>query len=150
MASVNKVTILGNLGRDPEIRALPNGDAVANITVATTDKWKDKNTGEMKEATEWHRVNFFGRQAEIVGEYVKKGDPIYIEGSIHTRKWTDGNGIERYSTEIKASSMQLLGSRKSDDQPRQGGTPTQPQKPPQRPAPQASSGFEDMDDDIPF
>ena len=151
MASVNKVIIIGNLGRDPEIRTLPNGDAVANITVATTEKWKDKNTGEMKEQSEWHRVNFFGRLAEIVGEYVKKGDPIYIEGSIHTRKWTDKDGIERYSTEIKGSAMQLLGSRReSTPAPSQGGSTTRPQTTPQRPDQQVSSGFDDMDDSVPF
>ena len=111
MASVNKVTIVGNLGRDPEMRAFPNGDQLANVTIATTDKWKDKQTGEMKEATEWHRVVFNGRLAEIVGQYLRKGSQVYVEGSLRTRKWTDKDGIEKYTTEIRADQMQMLGSR---------------------------------------
>lgn len=149
MASVNKVILVGNLGRDPEVRYLPSGDAVVNISIATTDKWKDKQSGEMKETTEWHKVNFFGKLAEIVGQYLKKGSTIYIEGSIHTRKYTDKDGAEKYSTEIKGSSMQMLGG-KSEGQ----GQPAQRQerpaaKPAPAPAP-ASSGFDDMDSDIPF
>ena len=108
MASVNKVIIVGNLGRDPEVRSFPSGDRVANVTVATTDKWKDKQSGEMREATEWHRVVFNGRLAEIVGQYLRKGSQVYVEGSLRTRKWTDQNGVEKYSTEIRADQMQML------------------------------------------
>ena len=111
MASVNKVIIVGNLGRDPEMRTFPSGDQVANVTIATTDKWKDKQTGEMKEATEWHRVVFNGRLAEVVGQYLRKGSQVYVEGSLRTRKWTDQNGVEKYSTEIRADHMQMLGNR---------------------------------------
>jgi single-strand DNA-binding protein len=111
MASVNKVIIVGNLGRDPEMRSFPNGDQVANVTVATTDRWKDKQTGEMREATEWHRVVFNGRLAEIAGQYLRKGSQVYVEGSLRTRKWTDQSGVEKYSTEIRADQMQMLGSR---------------------------------------
>jgi single-strand DNA-binding protein len=111
MASVNKVIIVGNLGRDPEMRTFPGGDQVANVTIATTDKWKDKQTGEMKEATEWHRVVFNGRLAEVVGQYLRKGSQVYVEGSLRTRKWTDQNGVEKYSTEIRADQMQMLGNR---------------------------------------
>ena len=111
MASVNKVIIVGNLGRDPETRYLPSGEAVTNISIATTDTWKDKASGEKKEATEWHRVAFFGRLAEIAGEYLKKGSQVYIEGRLETRKWTDKEGKERYTTEIRADRMQMLGSR---------------------------------------
>ncbi|MCW8166480.1 single-stranded DNA-binding protein, partial [Verminephrobacter aporrectodeae subsp. tuberculatae] len=111
MASVNKVIIVGNLGRDPETRTFPSGDQVANVSIATTDRWKDKQTGEMKEATEWHRVNFYGRLAEIAGQYLRKGSQVYVEGSLRTRKWTDQSGVEKYSTEVHALAMQLLGSR---------------------------------------
>ena len=111
MASVNKVIIVGNLGRDPEMRTFPSGDQVANVTIATTDKWKDKQTGEMREATEWHRVVFNGRLAEIAGQYLRKGSQVYVEGSLRTRKWTDQSGVEKYSTEIRADQMQMLGSR---------------------------------------
>ena len=110
MASVNKVILIGNLGRDPEVRYLPSGDAVANLNIATTEKWKDKS-GEQQEQTEWHRVAFFGRQAEICGEYLKKGSSVYIEGRLQTRKWTDKDGVERYSTEIRGDRMQMLGGR---------------------------------------
>src|ERR1700709_952504 len=111
MASVNKVILVGNLGADPETRYLPSGDAVANIRLATTDRFKDKTSGEMKELTEWHRVSFFGRLAEIVNEYLKKGSSVYIEGRIRTRKYTDQAGIEKYATEIVADQMQMLGGR---------------------------------------
>jgi len=111
MASVNKVILVGNLGRNPELRYTPSGEAIANIAVATTESWKDKNTGEKKEATEWHRVVFYRKLAEIVGHYLKKGASIYVEGRLHTRKWTDKEGAERYTTEIVADSMQMLGSR---------------------------------------
>ena len=169
MASVNKVIIVGNLGRDPEIRYLPSGDAVANITVATTDRYKDKQTGENKEITEWHRINFFGRQAEVVGQYLRKGSQIYVEGSLRTRKWTDKDGQEKYSTEIRADNMQMLGSRQGAGGPPSGGggdddgydsaTARRSAAPAARPAPapagrpapqKPTTGFEDMDDDIPF
>ena len=188
MASVNKVIIVGNLGRDPEMRTFPSGDQVANVTIATTDKWKDKQSGEMKEATEWHRVVFTGRLAEIAGQYRRKGSQVYVEGSLRTRKWTDQAGVEKYSTEIRADQMQMLGSRQGmgggqgggqqgggyDDGGGYGGdqgggydqAPPQQQRRPappaqQRPAapaarpapapaPRAASGFDDMDDDIPF
>ena len=163
MASVNKVIIVGNLGRDPETRTFPNGDQVANVTIATTDRYKDKTSGEMKEITEWHRVSFFGRLAEIVGQYLRKGSQVYVEGSLRTRKWTDKDGIEKYSTEIRADSMQMLGSRQGmgggnaggDDggyEGTRGGSaraPAAPRAPAAAPA-KSASGFDDMDDDIPF
>lgn len=144
MASVNKVIIVGNLGRDPEVRTFPSGDRVANVTIATTDKWKDKQSGEMREATEWHRVVFNGRLAEIAGEYLRKGSQVYVEGSLKTRKWTDQAGVEKYATEIRADQMQMLGSRESAA-PRPAAPASTA-----APAPRASSGFDDMDDDIPF
>jgi single-strand DNA-binding protein len=166
MASVNKVIIVGNLGKDPEMRSFPSGDQVANVTIATTDKWKDKQSGEMKEATEWHRVVFNGRLAEIVGQYLRKGSQVYVEGSLRTRKWTDQSGVEKYTTEIRADQMQMLGSRQGmggpggqDDgggyeAPRQAAAPparAPAAAPRQAPAPsKAASGFDDMDDDIPF
>jgi len=164
MASVNKVIVVGNLGRDPEMRSFPSGDQIANVTIATTDKWKDKQTGEMKEATEWHRVVFNGRLAEIVGQYLRKGSQVYVEGSLRTRKWTDKDGIEKYTTEIRADQMQMLGSRQGmggpggDDgggyeAPRQSAPARAPAAAAPRQAPAASkaaSGFDDMDDDIPF
>ncbi|WP_244808817.1 single-stranded DNA-binding protein [Caballeronia zhejiangensis] len=167
MASVNKVILVGNLGADPETRHLPSGDAVANIRLATTDRYKDKASGEMKEQTEWHRVSFFGRLAEIVNEYLKKGSSVYIEGRIRTRKWTDQAGQERYSTEIVAEQMQMLGGRASGDRSSNDGFESQrparqersPQPRSSNPAPanrepQSTSyggggGFDDMDD-IPF
>jgi len=169
MASVNKVIIVGNLGRDPEMRTFPSGDRVANVTIATTDKWKDKQSGEMKEATEWHRVVFNGRLAEIAGEYLRKGSQVYIEGSIRTRKYTDKDGVEKYATEIRADTMQMLGKREGMGGPAgddDGGYDNAPRRsaPPARapaaggggggaarPAPsKPASGFDDMDDDIPF
>ena len=184
MASINKVIIVGNLGRDPEMRTFPSGDQVANVTIATTDKWKDKQTGEMKEATEWHRVVFNGRLAEIVGQYLRKGSQVYVEGSLRTRKWTDQAGVEKYSTEIRADQMQMLGGRQGmggqggghddgggyggdagggyDQAPRRAAPAPAPMQqrraaPAPRPAPapvaqapRAASGFDDMDDDIPF
>lgn len=111
MASVNKVILVGNLGADPETRYLPSGDAVTNLRLATTDRYKDKASGEMKESTEWHRVSFFGRLAEVAGEYLKKGSSVYVEGRIRTRKWTDQSGQEKYSTEIVGEQMQMLGGR---------------------------------------
>ncbi len=126
MASVNKVIIVGNLGNDPEVRSFDNGGKIATISVATTDRWNDRNTGEPREATEWHRITFNNRLAEIVEQYLRKGSSVYVEGSLHTRKWTDQQGIERYSTEIRAQSMQMLGSRQGgqgggDWQGNQGG-----------------------------
>lgn len=115
MASVNKVIIVGNLGNDPEIRTFDNGGMIATISVATSDRWTDRNTGEQREQTEWHRITFNNRLAEIARDYLKKGSSVYVEGSLHTRKWTDQQGIDRYSTEIRASSMQMLGSRPSSD-----------------------------------
>jgi single-strand DNA-binding protein len=154
MASVNKVILVGNLGADPETKYLPSGDAVTNIRLATTDRWKDKASGEMKEATEWHRIAFFGRVAEIAGEYLKKGSQVYIEGRIRTRKWQDKDGQDRYSTEIVADSMQMLGSRSGSGEPRE------PRAEPvgtRAAEPKAASGakkpagkFDDMEDDIPF
>lgn len=114
MASVNKVIIVGNLGRDPETRYLPNGDAITNIAVATTESWKDKNSGEKKEATEWHRIVFYRKLAEIAALYLKKGASVYIEGKLQTRKWTDKDGVERYSTEIIGDTMQMLSGQKSE------------------------------------
>src|SRR3990170_1734586 len=118
MASVNKVIVVGNLGADPETKYLPSGDAVTNIRVASTDKWKDKTSGEAKEATEWHRIAFFGRLATIAGEYLKKGSQVYVEGSLRTRKWQDKDGQDRYSTEIRADVMQMLGRREGGGEPR--------------------------------
>ncbi|MGJ7614351.1 MULTISPECIES: single-stranded DNA-binding protein [unclassified Variovorax] len=197
MASVNKVIVVGNLGRDPEMRTFPSGDQVANVTVATTDRWKDKQSGEMREATEWHRIVFNGRLAEIAGQYLRKGSQVYVEGSLRTRKWTDKDGAEKYTTEIRADQMQMLGSRQGMGGPAggpeddggysqggggggggysQGGNgggasgggnsgggggggyaPRAPAAAPRAPAPaprqapaKSSSGFDDMDDDIPF
>jgi len=155
MASVNKVIVVGNLGADPETRYLPSGEAVTNIRVATTDRWKDKQSGEMKEATEWHRIAFFGRLAEISGEYLKKGSQVYVEGSLRTRKWQDKDGNDRYSTEIRGDVMQMLGSRAGSGEPRAaagGGEPAEPRsEPASRPAAKKPAGkFDDMADDIPF
>lgn len=161
MASVNKVILVGNLGKDPEVRYTADGAAIANITLATTDTWKDKTSGEKKEATEWHRVAFFGKLAEIAGQYLKKGRSVYIEGRIRTRKWQDKEGQDRYTTEIIADQMQMLGSREGMGGPAAdddggggagrsyagggggGGAKTAPAKKP-------AGNFDDMDDDIPF
>jgi single-strand DNA-binding protein len=168
MASVNKVIIVGNLGRDPETRYMPNGEAVTNVAVATTESWKDKSSGEKKELTEWHRITFYRKLAEIAGQYLKKGSQVYVEGRLQTRKWTDKDGVERYTTEIIADSMQMLGSRQGmgggsgsasmDDDyssapsaPRQssgGGSGGGASRP--APSKQPSPNFSDMDDDIPF
>jgi single-strand DNA-binding protein len=155
MASVNKVILIGNLGRDPETRYTADGAAITNITIATSDRWKDKATGEMKEATEWHRVAFFGRLAEIAGEYLKKGRPVYVEGRLRTRKWQDKDGQDRYTTEIVADAMQMLGSREG-----MGGAEADPGDEPRQAAPRAAArapaagkpaaNIADMDDDIPF
>lgn len=133
MPSVNKVIIVGNLGRDPEIRYMPSGDSIANIAVATSFKSKDRQTGEQKELTEWHRISFFGRLAEIVGQYLKKGSSVYVEGRLQTRKYTDKDGIERYATDIIAENMQMLGSRAGDDDG--AGDHDAGYEPQQRPAP---------------
>jgi single-strand DNA-binding protein len=149
---VNKVILVGNLGADPETRYTAGGTAITNIRIATSESWKDKQTGENQERTEWHRVAFFNRLAEIAGEYLRKGSQVYIEGSLRTRKWQDQSGQDRYSTEVVASEMQMLGSRGGEGVPRsapQGGgfrdnKPAQPQQP----APTADDGF--AEDDIPF
>ncbi len=156
MASVNKVIIVGNLGRDPETRYMPSGDAMTNIAVATTDKWKDKASGEQKEATEWHRVAFFGKLAEIAGQYLKKGSQVYVEGKLRTRKWTDKEGVEKYTTEIIADTMQMLGSRQgmgggAPMDEGQGASAPRQSAPASRPAAsKPAANFSDMDDDIPF
>ncbi|MGJ3351709.1 single-stranded DNA-binding protein [Morganella morganii] len=168
---VNKVILIGNLGQDPEVRYMPNGGAVTNITLATSESWRDKQTGEMKEKTEWHRVVIFGKLAEIAGEYLKKGSQVYIEGALQTRKWQDQSGQERYTTEVVVNiggSMQMLGGRSGGgDNASQGGGWGQPQQPQQsqqfsgggnpRPAqqpaaaaPQSNEPPMDFDDDIPF
>lgn len=150
---VNKVILIGNLGRDPEVRYMPSGSAVANVALATSEQWKDKQTGEQQERTEWHNVVFFNRLAEIVGEYLKKGSQVYVEGSLRTRKWQDKNGNDRYSTEIVASEMQMLGGRGGGGGSSSGGNydynqesaaSRQPASAP------AASASEDFDDDIPF
>lgn len=148
MASVNKVILVGNLGADPETRYQPSGEAITNIRVATTDKWKDKASGEMKEATEWHRIAFFGRLAEISGEYLKKGSQVYVEGRIRTRKYQDKDGNERYSTEIIGDRMQMLGSRAGSGEPREAAAPKGEAKP--ATAKKPAGKFDDMEDDIPF
>jgi single-strand DNA-binding protein len=175
MASINKVILIGNLGRDPEVRYTPNGAAICNVTIATSRNWKDKNSGEKMEETEWHRVVFFDRLAEIAGEYLKKGRPVYVEGRLKTRKWTDKDGVEKYTTEIMADNMQLLGGREGGGGDEGGGgggyssrgsqgggdsgggAPRQERSAPAaRPAAskpaatKSSTGFDDMDDDIPF
>ncbi len=167
MASVNKVIIVGNLGRDPEVRYLPSGGAVCNIAVATSRQWKDKTSGDKQEETEWHRITFFDRMAEIAGEYLKKGRSVYVEGRLKTRKYTDKDGVEKYATDIIATEMQLLGGRESggggggggyDDDSGASAAPAPRNAPPQRTAPApkpaagkaSSTGFDDMDDDIPF
>ncbi|MFO1328731.1 MAG: single-stranded DNA-binding protein [Rubrivivax sp.] len=159
MASINKVILIGNLGRDPEVRYAPSGSAICNATIATSRQWKDKTSGERQEETEWHRVVFYDRLAEIAGEYLKKGRSVYVEGRLKTRKWTDKEGVERYTTEIVADQMQMLGGREGmggggDDA---GGGSAAPARsaPAARPAPtkpaaKSSTGFDDMDDDIPF
>jgi single-strand DNA-binding protein len=161
MASVNKVIIVGNLGRDPETRYMPDGGAITNISVATTDKWKDKN-GEMQEKTEWHRVAFFGKLAEIAGEYLKKGSQVYVEGRLQTRKWQDKDGQDKYTTEIVANQMQMLGSRQGmggagrdaahEGGEAAGGGGSRPSASASKPAAKAGTGgkFDDFEDDIPF
>lgn len=154
MSGVNKAIILGNLGRDPEVRNLPNGGQVASISVATSEKWKDKNTGQQQERTEWHRVVFFNRLAEVVGQYLSTGSKIYVEGQIRTRKWQDKDGNDRYTTEIVGQQMQMLDSRGSGGGQSSGGYDGYPEagggQQSQQSAPQASPADADYDDDIPF
>ena len=164
MASVNKVILIGNLGRDPEVRYAASGSAICNLTLATSRQWKDRNTGERQEETEWHRVVLYDRLAEVAGEYLKKGSSCYIEGRLRTRKWQDRDGLDRYTTEIIADSMQLLGSKggsgSSGNDSYGSGEYTYSAKPAAQakpagnnaPAAQtpANTGFDDMDDDIPF
>ena len=148
---VNKVILVGNLGKDPEVRYMPSGNAVANVTLATTDSWKDKQSGEKQERTEWHNVVFYSRLAEIVGEYLKKGSQVYVEGRLQTRKWQDKSGNDRYTTEIIASDMQMLGSRGGSAG--FSGDRAPATQPAAQPAAAASSGggsSADVDDDIPF
>lgn len=150
MASVNKVIVVGNLGRDPEVRYTQSGEPVTNITVATSSKYKNKS-GEMVEDTEWHRITFFGKLAEIAGQYLKKGKSVYVEGRLKTTKYTDKDGVEKYQTGIIANEMQMLGGKDSDGDSAPRSEPRQAQRPAQRQAPeQQSGGFDDMDDDIPF
>ena len=179
MASVNKVILIGNLGRDPEVRYAPSGSAICNVTLATSRQWKDKNSGERQEETEWHRVVFYDRLAEIAGEYLKKGRSVYVEGRLKTRKWQDKEGKDNYTTEVIADNMQLLGGRDGAGGGEEGGSgggyaprggsrgggggdergePPQarsaPASPPRpgagKPAAKSATGFDDMDDDIPF
>jgi single-strand DNA-binding protein len=186
MASVNKVILIGNLGRDPEVRYTPNGAAICNVSIATTRNWKSKDSGERQEETEWHRVVFYDRLAEIAGEYLKKGRPVYVEGRLKTRKWQDKEGRDTYTTEIIADQMQLLGGREGMGGGGEGGGEEPagyggrssggggggggssvggsremrepearaqrpaPQRPAPAPAPKSATGFDDMDDDIPF
>jgi single-strand DNA-binding protein len=150
---INKVILVGNLGVDPEVRYMPSGDAVTNITLATSDSWKDKQTGETQERTEWHKVVFFKRLAEIAGEYLKKGSKVYVEGSLKTRKWQDQNNVDRYTTEIVASEMQMLDSRNAPAGESMQKTKAPAAKPNQAPAPATAAASEEMgdfDDDIPF
>ena len=164
---INKVILIGNLGQDPETRYMPSGGAVTNITLATSESWKDKQTGQPQERTEWHRVIFFNRLAEVAGEYLRKGSKIYVEGSLRTRKWQDQSGQDRYTTEIVAAEMQMLDTRSADGAQRQGyQAPPPRQAPPQTPRRGAPGnpphnyapgqhappppGFDDFDDDIPF
>jgi single-strand DNA-binding protein len=170
MASINKVIIIGNLGRDPEVRYNPNGVAWCTVSIATTRNWKDKTSGEKVEETEWHRVVFNDRLAEIAGEYLKKGRSVYVEGRLKTRKWTDKDGAEKFTTEIIANEMQMLGGRegmggggggggdeggyRGGDEGSEGGRPARPapasRPAASKPAPKSATGFDDMDDDIPF
>jgi single-strand DNA-binding protein len=163
MAAINKVILIGNLGKDPEVRYTPNGNAICNVSVATTRTWKDKTSGDKQEETEWHRVVFYDRLAEIAGEYLKKGRPIYVEGRLKTRKWQNKEGQDVYTTEIIANEMQMLGGREGMGGADEGGggggaynsrpasAPAPASRPAaSKPASKPSTGFDDMDDDIPF
>jgi len=152
MASVNKVILIGNLGKDPETRYLPSGEALTSFSIATSETWKDKTSGEKKEATEWHRISAFGKLAEICGEYLRKGSQVYIEGSLRTRKWQDKEGQDRYTTEVRADQMRMLGSRGGSEgggggmrEPAAASTGSS-----KAPAKKSGGSFDDMDDDIPF
>ena len=149
MASVNKVILVGNLGKDPEVRYMPNGDAVANFSIATTDTWKDKN-GMRQERTEWHNISMYRRLAEIAGEYLKKGSSVYVEGRLQTRKWQDKNGQDRYTTEIICDQMQMLGGKGGGEGKREEYDDSPPPPPARRAPQQAASRTEDMEDDIPY
>lgn len=161
MAAINKVILVGNLGKDPEVRYTPNGNAICNVSVATTRTWKDKTSGDKQEETEWHRVVFYDRLAEIAGEYLKKGRSVYVEGRLKTRKWQNKEGQDVYTTEIIATEMQMLGGRDGGGGDEGGGgggysresrgsAAPAPRAPAPRPAPKSNTGFDDMDDDIPF
>lgn len=153
MASVNKVILIGNLGKDPETRYMPSGEALTSFSIATSETWKDKASGEKKEATEWHRISTFGKLAEICGEYLRKGSQVYIEGSLRTRKWQDKEGQDRYTTEIRADQMRMLGGRGGGEGG--GGGMREPAAASsgsgaKAPAKKSGGSFDDMDDDIPF
>ena len=164
MASINKVILIGNLGRDPEVRYMPSGAAMCNVSIATTRNWKSKDSGERQEETEWHRVVFFDRLAEIAGEYLRKGRSVYVEGRLRTRKWQGQDGKDNYTTEVVAEQMQLLGGREGggmgggsaggmgagDDMGGGYEQPAEPRRAAPAPAPKSATGFDDMDDDIPF
>lgn len=170
MSGINKAIIVGRLGNDPEMRTMPNGDAVATLSIATSETWNDRNTGERREQTEWHRVVFYRRQAEVCGQYLRKGSLVYVEGAIRTRKWQDQNGQDRYSTEIQGNTMQMLGGRNDNMSNSMGnasnyGSPQQNQgsynkpqsssyqaqsRPTAQPVPQAEPPMDNFDDDIPF
>lgn len=145
MASVNKVILVGNLGRDPETRYAPSGEAVSNITIATTDNWKDRTTGERKERTEWHRISFFGRLAEVVAMHLKKGATVYVEGSLRTRKYTDKDGQEKFITEVRGDTMQMLSSKSAAQPDNPDGAAARPRQPARAP-----ETWDNMDDDLPF
>jgi single-strand DNA-binding protein len=157
MSSVNKVIILGNLGRDPDVRYTNDGNAICNIAVATTEKWTDKTSGEKKEVTEWHRIVLYRKLAEIAEKYLSKGSQVYIEGKLQTRKWTDKDGVERYTTEIVADSLQMLGSKPAEGRSKDANPGNAKQANPQRQQgrqaqqqQQRQSSNDDMDEDIPF
>ena len=142
MAGINKVILVGNLGNDPDVRTMPNGDAVAKISVATSESWNDKSTGERKEVTEWHSIVFYRRQAEVVGEYLHKGSKVYVEGCLRTRKWQDQNGQDCYTTEIIGDVLQMLDSRQSGYNQDKSSASSKPKKP--------EESADNLDDDIPF
>lgn len=150
MAGINKVIIVGNLGNDPEIRTMPNGEQVANITVATSESWKDKNTGERKETVEWHRIVLYRRLAEIAGQYLTKGSQVYIEGRLKTRKWQDNNGQDRYTTEIQGDNLQMLGGRNQDAAQNQPPKQQDKQQKAQSKSQQSEPPVDAFDDNIPF
>ena len=143
MSSVNKVILVGHLGRDPETRYMPNGEAVTNLAIATSETWKDKNSGDKKESVEWHRVTMYRKLAEVAGQYLKKGSLIYLEGKNQTRKWTDKDGVERYTTEVIADTMQMLGSKTASE-------PSSANPAPSETKPRTNDDFADLDSDIPF